>query len=113
MAIDSKKITELMASMNSHMGEHDKGLDIDGKLLRGFAQGIIECIGEESEGENPKLPDQDDAAGNGGQNPVTDLSPLSIGDTGNDVKLNKKKGGGPNVALLAANLSAKFAQKDK
>lgn len=49
---------------------------IDYAKLKALSQQIIECIGDDEEGENPDLPKQDDAIGDGGQDEIEKLEPL-------------------------------------
>lgn len=83
--------------------------NIDYSKIKAMASSILECIGEDEEGENPSLPDQDDAVNDGGVEPntqflKTDVSKESV--TG--VEGDKKKKKDASLAMMAATLSSKF-----
>jgi len=97
---------------------------MDPKYLKKLAQGIIEHIGQDSEGEDPEMPDQDDDPNGAGTNLIDDPNlRTTSGDhfgpfPGSEEPDKKKKkfneggaGGGKKaaaMALLASNLASKF-----
>lgn len=91
---------------------------IDYSKIKAMAASILECCGDEEEGENPKIPESkqppadpkpsdwgeegNDADHSGGQSPNLDF----IGDE-EPVK-EKKKSKDSSIAMFAANLASKF-----
>jgi hypothetical protein len=59
----------------------------DYSKIRGWAQSILECIGDEDEGENPKVPKQKQELDNGGQDKPFKFLP---DDEGSEEKAGKK-----------------------
>lgn len=91
---------------------------IDYSKIKAMASSILECIGEDEEGENPSIPES--------EQPEADPEPSEWGEEGNDkdhsggqssnldfigkeepVK-EKKKSKDSSIAMFAANLASKF-----
>lgn len=82
--------------------------------IKAMAQSILECIGEEDEGENPVLPKTDSAVNNGGAEPNTKFlgSAESGDDDSNDGDEDdkKKKKKDASLAMMSSMLSNKFGK---
>jgi hypothetical protein len=92
---------------------------IDYAKLKALSQQIIECIGDTSEGENPKIPKQEEDINNGGQDEMTPFVPDSMADADEGTKLDakedatdgeqeKKKKKDSSLALMGSVLASKF-----
>lgn len=84
--------------------------------LKALAQQMIECIGDEPEGENPSLPKQDNAENDGGQEPNTKFLE-STGDSkaeekveGYDDEDGKKKKKDSALAMMGSMLASKLGK---
>jgi hypothetical protein len=75
--------------------------NIDYSKIKAMAASILECIGEDEEGENPSLPKQQNDIDDGGQDSQLKFLP---DDTGTD----KKKDKGATIGLMASALANKF-----
>ena len=77
----------------------------DYSKIKALAQSIIECIGDEAEGENPSLPagekPDDDSIVDMGKAAPVDLEQ-------EDPEEKKKKKGDERLALLSSTLASKF-----
>lgn len=84
-------------------------MSIDYAKIKALSQQILECIGDTAEGENPDLPEQDDAIDDGGQAEMQEFIPGSDANG----KGSAGKGGGKDAAIkiMGATLGAKFKQK--
>jgi hypothetical protein len=80
----------------------------DYSKIKALAQEILECIGDEPEGENPDLPKTKEEDKGGDDGIVDGFSPKQ--KTGKDEGEDKKKKKDSGLALLAANLSKKFSK---
>lgn len=78
---------------------------IDYSKIKAMAASILECIGDEDEGEDPSLPKQEQDIDDGGQD-----SPLKFlpGDKGESEE--KKKSKDSSLALMASTLRSKFSK---
>lgn len=95
---------------------------MDPKYLRKLAQGIMEHLGKEEEGEDPSIPSPDHDMGGAGSNLSGDhglektagdhLGPIPGADEPDDKKKKFSEGGAKKkdaaMALLASNLASKF-----
>lgn len=82
----------------------------DYSKIKALAQSILECIGDEPEGENPSLPEQDDNDSYEGLG-VEDDGNVKMGsaaDTGEPEEKKRKKRSDDVVALLSSTLASKF-----
>jgi hypothetical protein len=107
--------------------------NIDYSKLKALSKQILECIGEYPEGENPSLPEQDNAEGDGGQDPNTKFLASAEGkvasekvDPASSKSLNKEIGASDydeegvkgsskkkkeaSMAMFSANLKSKFGK---
>lgn len=100
---------------------------IDYAKLKALSQQIIECIGDDSEGENPDLPKPDNAESDGGQEANTSFLD-ETGDSKSEEKVEgdsnaldkqlesdkpdstgeKKKKKDSSLAMMGAMLASKF-----
>jgi hypothetical protein len=87
----------------------------DYSKIKALASSILECLGDEDEGENPSLPKQENDFNDGGQESLEDLSPLKEGSTGvpkegkNSADTeDKKKKKDASLAMMGSVLAAKF-----
>lgn len=94
--------------------------NVDYSKIKAMAQSILECIGDDSEGENPSLPSPDNAINDGGQDSLTELMDESEEDYGNtradaddtargsaDSETKKKKRDSA-IAMMGSVLASKF-----
>ena len=89
----------------------------DYSKIRGWAQSILECIGDEDEGENPKVPEQKKDIENGGQDKPLKFLPDDEGkgeksseDDSDDDDEEKKKKKDSSLALMGSVLASKFGK---
>ena len=75
--------------------------------IKALASSILECIGDEDEGENPSVHKQEQDTDDGGQD-----SPLKFlpGDEGKSDDDKKKKSKDSSLALMASTLRSKFSK---
>ncbi len=88
---------------------------VDYSKIKAMASSILECIGEDEEGEDPQIPGPEskpdpkptklgeETDSDGGQSPNLDF----IGDE-EPVKDKKKRSKDSSIAMFAANLASKF-----
>lgn len=76
--------------------------------IKALASSILECIGDEDEGENPDLPKQEQDIDDGGQDSPLKFLPGDKGESGEDDK--KKKSKDSSLALMASTLRSKFGK---
>jgi len=81
---------------------------IDYAKIKALSQQLIECIGDDSEGENPKLPKQDNAKNDGGQEPNTSF--LEEGEGSEDESDGKKKKKDSALAMMGSVLASKLGK---
>lgn len=82
---------------------------VDYSKIKAMAQSILECIGDYSEGENPKLPAQTQDIDDGGQAKLEDFAPVAdSGKTGVGSDDEKKKKKDSSLAMMGTMLAAKF-----
>lgn len=92
--------------------------------IKALAASILECIGDDEEGENPSLPKQEQQFNDGGQDSLSDFVPSSEGDadTGlpksgksssddDDDDDRKKKKKDSSMAMMAATLASNVKSK--
>lgn len=88
----------------------------DYSKLKALAQQILECIGDEPEGEDPTLPKQDNQIDAGGQDEALSLMP---NDKVEGDRVKKKKKARPeeeddddddSIALMASTLAAQVSK---
>jgi hypothetical protein len=87
--------------------------NIDYSKIKAMAASILECIGEDEEGEDPSLPKPDVAEDDGGQ--VSNLNFLDTKESKEDVLgsgkgndgIEKKKKKDSSIAMMASLLSSK------
>lgn len=82
----------------------------DYSKIKALAQSILECIGDEPEGENPSLPSQDDAIDDGGQEEL-DKTPPSGESTEEGSEDEKKKKKDASLAMMGSMLASKFSNQ--
>lgn len=80
--------------------------------LKALAQQIIECIGDESEGEDPSLPKQVEDIDNGGQDELYSTPPngkeeVSEEEEETDGKEGKKKNRAASLAMMSSVLASR------
>ena len=95
---------------------------VDYSKIKAMASSILECIGEDEEGENPKLPkdpvnptpkptdfgdreEESENAGGGGASPNLDF--LGKEEDVSEETGKKKKSKDSSIAMFAANLASK------
>lgn len=79
----------------------------DYSKLKALAQQMIECIGDDPEGENPDLPKQDNALDDGGQEaPLNFLKDSKDPDEGGTKPDKKKKDA--SLAMMGSMLASKL-----
>lgn len=84
--------------------------NIDYAKIKAFASSILECIGDDSEGEDAPMPKQDNAVDDGGVEPNIDFlktSQSKESETG--VGENKKKKES-SLAMLGSMLASKYSK---
>lgn len=84
--------------------------NIDYSKIKAMASSILECIGDDSEGENPSLPKQDSALDDGGQSPLDDMGEAADDSGFADSKdagsaEDKKKKKDSQLAMMSSMLS--------
>lgn len=72
--------------------------------IKALASQILECIGDDAEGENPSLPKQDNAINDGGQDELYKTPPAgeSTPEASEAEKSKKKKA---SIAMMGAALA--------
>lgn len=82
----------------------------DYSKIKALAQSILECIGDEPEGENPSLPKQEapDSYEGLGVDDDGNVGLGSAADTEEPEEKKRKKRGDDVVALLSSTLASKF-----
>lgn len=83
--------------------------NIDYAKVRALSKELLQCIGEDEEGENPSLPKPENDVNDGGVEPNTqflktpeaDESETGVGDS-------KKKKKDSSLAMMGAMLASKF-----
>lgn len=78
--------------------------------IKALSQQIIECIGEDDEGENPDLPKQKQDLDDGGQEPLDDFSPAAEKAPEGSDDEKKKKSKDSALAMMGSVLASKFNQ---
>lgn len=91
--------------------------NVDYAKLKALSKQILECIGDDEEGENPSLPEQDNAYDDGGQTPNTQF--LKTAESEEKVKASEgatsksepeKKKKDAAMAMFSQSLASKFGK---
>jgi hypothetical protein len=82
--------------------------NVDYSKIKAMAQSILECIGDDCEGENPSIPKQTQDIDDGGQDKLESLAPAAKnGETGVGEEEKKRKKDA-SLAMMGTMLAAKF-----
>lgn len=81
---------------------------IDYSKIKAMAESILECIGDESEGENPSLPEQEEDINDGGQDELYEMEPAAGDVKESSGSAEKKKKRDSSLAMMSSMLASKF-----
>lgn len=82
--------------------------NVDYAKVKALSKQILECIGEDEEGENPSLPDPDNAVNDGGVEPNTAFLKSGVSKEQETGVSNSKKNKNSSIAMMGAMLASKF-----
>lgn len=81
---------------------------VDYAKLKALSQQILECIGDDPEGENPDLPKQDNAVDDGGVEANTSFLKTDASKEKETGVGDSKKKKDSSIAMMGAMLASKF-----
>jgi hypothetical protein len=81
--------------------------------IKALASSILECIGDDDEGENPNIPVQDKQINDGGTEPNVKFLGTKDETGVEDVGEKKKKKDSASLAMMGSMLSSHFSKKGK
>lgn len=82
----------------------------DYSKIKALAQSIIECIGDESEGEDPSLPKQKQEINDGGQDSLYKTDPAADTSLDQGSEEGKKKKKDSAIAMMSTMLKKEFSR---